>query len=258
VQQVTTGLAVDEGQGLVFISYPDFGTGANWIIVSLLANPCQPVFRFQAPVCPGFVLGPILGLGVNWCRRILYATDGRSTIGMQYVWAAPALTITGVSCCAPPVVAVDSMIGLCVRPGRATPSGGPCANGACPPCPMVHSLANDPNLGNLSFRLDLTSAPTGALAWCRIGFGPCLPGGPVLPPLCGPLLPGPGLGNLGPVVTGGIGGCTGAATFNMALPLIPAFCGVILSSQCVAICPSAAGGFGTTMSNCLTWQLQGS
>lgn len=254
--QVTTGLAVDEGQGLVFMSYPDFGTGANWVIVSLLANPCQLVFRFQVPVCPGFALGPITGLGCDWCRQTLYVTDGINTVALRYVWAAPALTITNVNCCAPVVIPVlDPMIGLAVRPGRATSMGPGCANGACPPCPMTHVLRNDPNLGNLQFQLGLDNAPTGTLAWCLLGFGACAPA-PVLPPLCGPLFIGPSLGNLGPVPTLGFGGCSGTANFNMGLPLLPAFCGVVLSSQCVAICSSAIG-FGVSMSNCLSWQLQG-
>ena len=148
------------------------------------------------------------------------------------------------------------MIGLAVRSGRATPSGGPCNNGSCPPCPMVHTLRNSPNLGNAQFGLDLNGVALGGnLTWCLIGAGPCMPIGPVIGPLCGPLWIGPYMGSLGPNVSAAGVGCGGFETFNLPLPLIPAFCGSIISSQCATICPTAAG-IGTAMSNCLSWELQ--
>jgi hypothetical protein len=256
VQQRTSGLAVDECGGFVFISYPDFGTGANWIVVSTVANPCVPLQRIPLQPCPGAVFGPITGLAVNGCSGILYATDGVNTVAINYVPAAPAIAITGTNCCLPPVVGPDPLIGLAVRPGRATSAGAVCANGVCPPCPMNHTLRNDPNLGNAQFSLGLDSAPAGSLAWCVIGAGPCSPPGVLVPPLCGPLFATPILGTIGPVLTGGVGGCTGTATFPLGLPVIPGLCGAVLSSQCVVFCQNTAGLIGTSVSNCLSWQLQ--
>jgi hypothetical protein len=148
------------------------------------------------------------------------------------------------------------MIGLAVRPGGATSVGQPCANGVCPVCPMRHSLRNDPNLGNSQFALGLDLAPPGQLAWCVIGAGPCSPLGVVIPPLCGPLFTTPILGTIGPVVTAGGGPCGGTATFPLGLPVIPGLCGAILSSQCVVFCSNTAGAIGTSVSNCLSWQIQ--
>ena len=89
VQQNTSGLAVDECHGLVFISYPDFATGANWVIVSTIANPCVPMQRIQVATCPGVPpLSPITGLAVNGCPGILYATDGINTGNTLFVFTS--------------------------------------------------------------------------------------------------------------------------------------------------------------------------
>jgi hypothetical protein len=255
VQSSTTGLAVDEGQGLVFIAYPDFATGANLVVVTLLANPCVPICRFPVPPCFA-AFGVLTGLACDWGRQVLYATDGLNTIAMRYVFAAPCVQIVNFNCCAGPTVVQDRMVGLAVRPGRATSVGQPCANGACPPCPMNHSLVNDPCLGNAQFRLALDQAPAGSLAWCVIGSAPCSAPGVMVPPLCGPVFATPVFGTLGPNPTGGIGACTGATNFNFPLPVIPALAGWVMSSQCVALC-IAGGGIGTSVSNCLSFQLQG-
>ncbi len=255
VTQVTTGLAVDEGLGLVFVAFPDFAAGINWISVALLTNPCVQLSRFPAPPCFA-AFGTILGLACDWGKRILYATDGQSTIAMTYAWAPPNMVVMGFNCCAGPAGA-DPMIGLAVRPGRATSVGGPCASAPCPACPMTHTLGNDPNLGNAAFRLDLNGAPAGSFAWCLIGQGPCMvPGIAPPPPFCGPIHTIPYLGALGANATGGIAVCDGATTFNLPLPLTSALAGSVYSSQCIALCVGG-GTFGFTQSNCLSWELQG-
>ncbi|MBM4062641.1 MAG: hypothetical protein FJ265_16320 [Planctomycetes bacterium] len=254
-QRFTSGLAVDEGLGLVFMAYCDFTTGANSIAVSLLANPCQVLCHLTPPPCPT-AFGPITGLAVNWARRILYATDGNNTMAMGY---APSpigcVQIVSVNCCNLPVAA-DPLVGLAVRPGRASSMGQPCGNGACLPCPMNHRLGNDPNLGNAFFRLDLDQAPTGSLAWCLIGAAPCSVPGVLVPPLCGPVFALPVLGSLGPNPTIGIGQCSGSTSFAFPLPLNPGLAGWTLSSQCVALCVTGAIQ-GTAVSNCLSFVLQG-
>ncbi len=256
IGNVTSGLAVDELQGLVFIAHPVFPVGINRIVVTLLAQPCAPVAQFQLPPC--FTpFGTVTGLACDWGNQILYATDGFSTVAMSYAWTPPTLTITGITCCVLPIMTADPLIGLAVRPGRATSTGMSCGNGACPPCPQVHTLLNDPVLGNAGFRLALDQAPANTFAWCLIGAAPCQVPGVIVPPLCGPVHTLPFLGTLGPNATGpATTPCDGATSFNLPLPIAPGLAGLLFSSQCLTVCFSTTG-FGTGLSNCLSWQLQG-
>lgn len=252
-QRVTTAIAVDEARGLVFIAYPDFATGVNTIVVSTTAAPCAGLSNFQLPACaPGF--GPVLGLDCDWGKSVLYATDGIRTIEVPYAWAPPNVVPFAPVCC-PGAVGADPMIGLAVRPGRATPTGTPCANGSCAPCPMQHTLGNDPVLGNPVFRLDLDGAPAGSFAFCLLGQGPCLVPGITALPFCGPIHTIPYLGNLGGNATGGAGACDGSTSFVLGLPLNPALANTVFSTQCVCVC--VGGGLGVASSSCLSWELQG-
>lgn len=256
IGNVTSGLAVDERNGLVFISYPMFPGGLNRIAVSLVGAPCNIVSTFQAPPCVGgAAAAPFLGLACDWGNQVLYATDGATTIGMAYNWVAPNVVVTGLNCC-PAIAVAEPMIGLAVRPGRATSVGTSCANGPCAPCPQIHTLRNDPNLGNAQFTLGLDQAPAMAFSWCLIGNGPCQMPGVTFPPLCGNLHTLPYLGSIGPVVTGGIGPCDGTASFPLPLPLAPGLAGQVFSSQCLSLC-FGGGVFGIALSNCLSWELQG-
>lgn len=256
IGNVTTGLAVDEGAGFIFISYPLFPGGNNQIAVLPMGAACQVTQTFPVPPCAAANLGPILGLACDWANGRLYATDGASTVGIGYVPGGAMVQIQGANCC-PPTPVADPMIGLAIRPGGATSTGQPCANGPCAPCPMNHSLRNDPLLGNAAFRLGLDNAQPNVFAFCLIGAGPCLNTGPVSPPLCGPILTVPYLGNLGPNITSGVPACGASTTFGLPLPLNPALANLVFSSQCVTICFNTAGAFGTGLSNCLSWQLQG-
>jgi hypothetical protein len=254
----TGGLAVDEVNRLVFYSYSNWmaAVPATTIHVATMANPCVIIQTLNAPACAGAALRAVTGLAVDGVRRILYLTDGVTTVAGAYnVLPGPMVNFIGQSCCtlAPPV-AGDTYVGLAVRSGRATTFGPPCASGTCPVCPMVHTLANSPNLGNLLFSLSLNNAPKGALSWCNIGVGPCGPGA-AFPPLCGPLFTGPSLGVIGMVPTTPGAGCGGSASYPLPLPMIPGLGGLVLSSQCIVFCPIAPG-FGTSLSNCLSWQIQ--
>ncbi len=253
IGNATTGLAVDEANGLVFISYSTFPAGLTRIVVTNIANPCAIVSQFPWPACALVAGQPVLGLACDWGSGFLYGTDGFNTTRVNYLWAAPNVLITGVNCCPAIAVGNDPMIGLAVRPGRATPVGQPCANGTCAPCPQIHTLRNDPSLGNAAFALGLDQVPSGAISILTVGAGPCGPG-VLLPPLCGPLFTFPLLGTIGPNLTGGgMTPCDGSTTFNIPLPVAPGLAGLVYSSQAVTLC----FGGGWALSNCLSWQLQG-
>ena len=118
---------------------------------------------------------------------------------------------------------------------------------------MVHATVGDPNLGNASFALSLTGAPAGSMIFDVLTIGTCVAPGVVIGGLCGPvyMIP-PAWGTLGPNFPGGVG-CGGNTTFAFGLPPNPAFAGLPVASQCIGLCT----GGGTTMSNCLSFVLQG-
>jgi hypothetical protein len=257
IGNVTTGLAVDEGAGFIFISYPMFPGGGNMIAVLPMGALCQVSQQFPVPPCAIVGMGPITGLACDWGNQRLYATDGANTTAISYIPGGAMVAVLGANCC-PPIVVVDRMIGLAIRPGGATSAGQPCANGPCAPCPMSHTLRNDPLLGNAQFRLGLDDAQQNTFAFCLLGAGPCVNIGPIAPPLCGPILTMPYIGALGANITmGAPTPCGGTTSFNLPLPVAPALAGQVFSSQCLTVCFNAAGALGTGMSNCLSWQLQG-
>jgi len=256
--QGLTGLAVDEGRQLVFFSHTDFATGISGIFVAPMSAPCSPFFAIHPPnVCT--VLIGVTGLAVDWGNSTLYLTDGFTTAAWAYTAGpGPSITFGAFNCCFLTNGGGGRFVGLAWQPQPAAPFGAPCANGTCPACPMVHTSNGDPNLGNLNFALDLTGAPGGSLVWCLISIGACAAPGVTVPPLCGPLyIAGSAagtLGTLGPNLVPGAG-CAGVTSFPLPLPPNPAFAGLPLASQCVAFCP--AGVSGTSLSNCLSFVLQG-
>jgi hypothetical protein len=250
--QGLSGLAVDEGRGLVFMSHGNWGTGATTILVSTMTSPCTPFFTMTLPaVCSNFRIAT--GLAVDWGNTVLYVTDGFTTIKLPYV-ASPGPTIAFLPpgpCCML-LNGGDTFVGLAWRPSPAVPFGTPCAAAPCPSCPMVHGTNGDSNLGNGSFALTLNGVPAGSLAWCLLTVGSCSAPGTSIAALCGPLwTTSASLGTLGPNLVPG-SGCSNTQ-FPLPLPPVPAFAGLPLASQCIAVCPS----FGITMSNCLSWVLQG-
>lgn len=249
----TSGLAVDEGRGIVFVCAADWTTGASQLRVSQIGTPCTP-FHVQPVVsgCSPVTLRSLTGLAVDWGNQVLYMTDGIQTVGWNYVYnpAGPSIAFTPATCCFPPII--DTWIGLAVRPKRAVPTGNPCAAAPCITCPMIHRLVGDPNLGNASFALDLNGVPAGSIVFAALSLGSCSTAGLPVPGLCGPLWLVPPLwGTLGPNFPAGAG-CV-STQFAFPLPAAPAFAGLPVASQCIALC----GGTGSSISNCLSWVMQG-
>lgn len=252
---VSTGLAVDELGGQVFYSRFQPVTGSTVIAYADLATPCQVVSGTLLPSC-GTALSDSTGLACDAGTETLYVTDGLRTQALRYGFAGGALNLTSRSCCQAVPAGADPLMGLAVRPGRATSAGATCANGSCPNCAMDHDTTGDSVLGNAQFALHLGNAPAGSLVWCIVGAGPCALPGANIPALCGPIYTTPVLGTLGPALSGGGIGCTGSADFPMPLPAAAGLAGVVLSSQCVVLCSNVIG-LGTSVSNCLSFELQG-
>ena len=251
----TTGLAVDELNGHVFYSRTLLGAADNVIARADLAAPCTVTSAATLLPCAGAPLSTT-GLACRSGSNTLFATDGLRTISCLYNVAGGLLTLAAPNCCQAVPAGADPLMGLAVRPGRATPAGATCANGSCFNCAMDHDTNGDSVLGNAQFALHLGGAPAGSLVWCLVGAGPCATPGVTIPALCGPIYATPVLGTLGPALSGGGVGCTGSADFPMALPAAAGLAGVVLSSQCVVLCSNVIG-LGTSVSNCLSFELQG-
>lgn len=250
----TTGVTVDELRGLVFYSTADFGTGTGTIYAALLANPGV---WFQLTPVQDCLTNPTLitGLAADASSAVLYWTNGRGTFAWSYVYnpSGPTVTFTPGSCCIQVAPFTDPYTDLAIRWATPTPTGSPCANGGCQPCPMVHTLRTVPFLGSV-LQLGLDFAQPSTLTVCAVGFGSCNPAGPVIAPFCGPLmvsLPVPLV--LGPGIPIGPGPCGASDTELLPLPPgPPSLVGMVLSSQFVSFCSPN----GTAMSNCLSWALQ--
>jgi len=249
---IPTGVTVDDGRGVVF--YSTVSPIGSRIYVAQMSTPCTPFFSTMLLDC---ALGavPASGIAVDWGNSTIYWTDGPSTYSFSYTYnsAGPSIAFSAQTCC-PFVVSPNQPYNdLAMLPRRPVPAGNPCANGSCPPCLSWHSLRNAPILGN-TVELGLDDAPEASFSWCLLDIGVCTTGAPAIPPMCGPLLTG-GTFALGFNITSGVTGCNGSTTFTVSLPLIPAFAGLPLASQCVTFCP---GGVGTALSNCQSWMLLGS
>lgn len=248
-----TGLAVDELLGLVFYARYDTLTGTNWLTTALQSAPCAPTQLLPLPPCAA-PLGALRGLAVDAGAHRLYATDGERAVHYDYqLTPAGTLLLTGWQCCPMPGGAIDPMVGLAVRPSRATAVGVACTSGFCMACPMAQSTRGDSVLGNADFGIRLESAPPGSFAWAFVGDSPCLPNGFQLPSLCAPVHLPNILGSLGANLVPAGGGCADTV-FPLALPSAAGLAGVVMSSQCLVLCPQGPGGFG--MSPCLSFELQ--
>ena len=255
----TSAIGIDELRGLVFYSTADFQLGAGNIYVAPIANPGA---WFQVtPVTDCFPIPTLItGLAVDAGNSAIYWTNGRTTFRWTYTYnpAGPSVAFTPGSCCLQLAPLPDPFTDLSIRWGGASSTGMPCANGSCPPCPMVHTLRNAPLLGT-TLQLGLDQATPSTLALCAVDFGACNTVGPIIPPFCGPVLVPltAALTLLGPNIPVGPGPCGASTTFFLPLPANPAFAGTPLCSQCVSLCgASGTLGGGTQMSNCLSWVLQ--
>jgi len=248
-----TGIAVDDGRGIVF--YSTLTSAGSQLRVSLIGAPCAAPFSITPLISCTSSLIPCTGIAVDWGNSIVYWTDGPSTYSFPYNYdpAGPSITFGAQTCCSFVISPNDPYTDLSLRPRGPTPAGNPCANGTCPTCPMWHSLRNAPILGN-TLELGLDDAPEASLAWCLVRIGACTAGAPTLPPLCGPLLVSGAGPTLGFNLTSGVSGCNGTTTFLLPLPAVPAFAGLPLHSQCIVICGALTG---TSLSNCQSWVLSG-
>lgn len=256
---VIGGIAASDTQGIVFYSGSDWtasGAPNNFIYVATVANPCVPVCKFPVQGCSAIGFGAITGVAYDDCKGVIWMTDGRQVMGA--VWNRATCTAPQIVQCCMPAGLPEPFVGLCVNPSHAASLGTSCTNPVCPACPlMAHTTVGDPTIGNPAFGLRLDNAPALQSAWLLLNVGSCGPG-IALPPWCGPFrVPIPGIFVLGPVGTGGTVGCTGALNLGLAIPNNPAFCGLRLATQYLVFCQSTAG-FGTGVSNCLSWQITGS
>lgn len=255
----TSAIAIDELRGLVFYTTCDFGSGSALIYAAPLATPgawfqATPVFDcFTNP-------SQLTGLACDAANSALYWTNGRGTFRWTYTYnpAGPSVAYAAGTCCLQVAPFPDPLTDLSIRWGGATSVGGPCANGSCPPCPMLHTLRNAPLLGT-TLQLGLDQAQPGTLALCAVDLGTCNTAGPLVAPFCGQILVPmtAAMALLGPNIPVG-GPCNASTTFLLPLPNNPVFAGTPLCSQCVALCGASSGtvGGGTMMSNCLSWVLQ--
>lgn len=259
-QRVTSGLGYDELRGLAFYSVTDFATGGNQIAVAHLPTTCTPFDRRALPVCgPQFQMAR--GVAVDACRRVLYVTDGRNLMAIPYAFdpTGPAIVYGIPHCCPATVITADPLVGLAIRPSPGEAVGQSCNNGSCAPCPTRHTLLTGPVIGNPNLLFHLGEAQDNSLTWLALGFGPCSNTGPVIWPLCGPVLVG-GAAATPPLVAGpypvnGTAPCQASATIVVGWPFDPSLCGTDWSSQFLSLCvgPSSTQPFGTAMSNCLSW-----
>jgi hypothetical protein len=249
----TTGITVDELNGLVFYSTADFSVGSGSIYVAPIATPGAWVLASLTQECFAPVPSLITGLAVDAGNSVLYWTNGRNTFAWNYVVVGASVTFTPGPCCILAAPFTDPFTDLAIRWGGATSTGGPCANGSCTPCPMVHTLRNAPLL-NTVLQLGLDQAQPGTLTLCGVSLGGCNPAGPIVPPFCGPLMVPLTtlLGVLGPAIPVGPGPCQASDTQSLPLFGPPALIGTVFSTQFVSLCAPS----GTAMSNCLTWTVQ--
>lgn len=247
----TTGITIDELRGLVFYSTANFAGGSGTIYVAPLANP--GAWYQSVPVTDCFNNPQLItGLAVDAANSRLYWTDGRGTIDWTYTVSGGIVTFTMGTCCIQATPFQEPLTDLSIRWGGARSAGVPCANGACPPCPMQHTLRNAPLLGT-TLQLGLDLGPTSTPIWNVLSIGVCS-GGTVAPPVCGPVLVplNPTTVTLPFLVTNPGVGCTGSVTFLFPLPALPSLVGLPMASQCIGLCPPT----GTTLSNCLSFFLQ--
>jgi hypothetical protein len=212
---------------------------------------------FQATPLADCFTNPTLvtGIACDAGGARLFWTNGRGTMRWNYTYnpAGPSVSYTPGPCCIQVAPFTDPFTDLSIRWGGATSVGTPCANGACAPCPMSHSLRNAPLLGT-TLQLGLDLAQPGTLALCTVDIGACAVSGPLIAPFCGQfLIPmSSAMLVLGPNIPVGGSPCLASTTWLLPLPGNPIFAGTPLTSQCFSLCSPS----GTAVSNCLSYVLQ--
>ncbi|MEM7203763.1 MAG: hypothetical protein AAF628_26100 [Planctomycetota bacterium] len=265
---VLTGIASDDVRDLLIYSVASIGAPvgpANRLFIARRGDPCNPVCSVPVPVdCDGDRIGAITGVAYDGCRDVVVVTadqPGAPEPILLYLRVNPSNCQPQlVRCCTPALN--FNLVGLAIKPSRATSVGTNCSNLGCPACPqMRHAVVGDAVLGNQDFRLDLRDAPANSVASLFLGAGACSPPGILVRPFCGPLLV-PVVPFLPVVVSaptgGGAGGgaCSGNVRIRAPIPLDPVFCGGVLSTQFVGVCATAV--LGTYVSNCQSWEITSS
>ncbi len=255
------GLAVDEVTGQVLVT-ATLASGAQHLLLLDAANPCRMICSVRIRNCLNSPpLGTILGLAHDPCDGRVYFTDGVAMVSAHLGRTGGNCVLAGYRCCNAGIT-LSRFHGLCIRPKGVTSHGRSCTNGTCPTCPsMEQVVVGDTSLGNPGLRFRLINAPRNANAFLALGAGSCTNGGPTLWPLCGPILvpsmPIPPI-IVGPFPTGvaGTAPCDGVATVPVPVPLDPALCGDRFSTQFILLCRRTLG-FGTGLSNCISFQITG-
>jgi hypothetical protein len=244
------GLAIDDVNGLLYYTSSNFLAPAGFSIlyVAPMTNPCAPICRIQFRQCGNSILGPIQGAAYDACKRTVWVTDGKQTAGYQVNLAN--CTMQNIACCLLNLTSGDTYVGLCLRPSESQQVGQSCSGASCPNCPlMVHTTSWAAIGGVVSF--DLQNAPAPSQAILALGFGPCQNPGLGLGFLCGPLRIF--LGAPAPIFAGAFpvpgGGCNGQLSIRVGVPLNPALCGFVVSSQYIVGCPGGVFQLGVT--NCV-------
>ncbi len=253
------GVATDDIGDLVLYSSSDFsGSGApgNRLYVAPRLRACDPICSVPVARCGNTTLGPIHGVAYDACTGHVFLTEGFVTIELRI--DVSTCKVAEVRCCRQTLS--EPYIGLCLVPSRSESLGRSCLLRPCAACTsMEHTTIGDPALGNGSFGLALSGAPVGASAFAFFNFGACT-SGIKIPGFCGgvfvPISPLPPIG-IGPIITSGFGGCTGAASTLVSIPASTSLCGATFCSQFLGLCPLAIGT-GTFVSNAQSWTISSS
>lgn len=245
----SAALAHDEPRGLLYYteSTPALVGWANAVVVARPGAPCKAICRIPLGFCntardPLFL---VTGLAYDACSRVLYATDGQSTVTLR-MDDPLRCRVTRLGCCKKQTR--DRFAGLAVVPGwRSRAVGKSCTGSGCRSCPGMRAglAGGDPSLGNGDFAATLSGAPDGGQAFFVLGAGTC-GAGVTLPILCGKIYPrlSPQPAVLGPFPLGGGTGCSGAARAALPIPVDPSLCGAALCAQWAVLCGAPPRGLG--------------
>lgn len=245
---VAAGLAFDPVLDLVFVAVST-PTPIDWatdVLVARSTDKCNALCKFTLARCGPFYprSGAVTGLGLDPCRRLLYATNGQHTQSLDLVDPLRC-AVRQVGCC--PTNSAWDFKGLDVVPGWSQqPVGTSCVPWQCQPCTMKATLAGgDAVLGNPDFEVRLEQAHAGGRAVLVLAGGSC-GSGQTFPFLCGPLYPtlAPAPYVSGPIPVQGPSPCGASAVHPLPIPVDRSLCGLALCMQWVVACPGGVNALG--------------
>ena len=171
-----TGLAYHRFRDLLFITaakYDPVGnpvSGTTILFASKASDPCKPFCKYQIKNCGTTSFGAATGVTYDGCSRMVYVTDGKSTVSLKYGFPC---AFKQVACCpASPVY----YYGLALRDsgckaefgtsGVGTQGKNPC-NLNPPNCAFQPGYSGGlPYAGNFNFKLNFTQGPNPA-GWAQ-------------------------------------------------------------------------------------------